>query len=73
MKFIFETVAETQNASLVAAGIFTDNFLAAIERLVQLNIEASRNVFEKSAEMTLVCLNTENAFAWHPLQGSGEA
>lgn len=73
MKFIFETVAETQNASLVAAGIFTDNFLAAIERLAQLNIEVTRSVFEKSAEMTVVCLKTENAFAWHPFKGSGEA
>jgi len=73
MKFIFETVAETQNASLVAAATFTDNALAVIERLAQLNIELTRTAFEKSAEMTVVCLKTRNAFAWHPFKGSGEA
>lgn len=73
MKFVFETVAETQNASLEAAGILTDNLLAAIERLVQLNIEASRSVFEHSAELTLVCLKTDNPFAWHRLKRLSEA
>ncbi len=73
MKFVFETVAETQGASLAAASIFTENVLSAIERLAQLNIELTRTAFEKSAEMTLVCLKAENAFAWHAFNRSGEA
>lgn len=57
MKFVFETVAESQKDALTAAGAFTDNLLVVIERLTQLNIEVSRSAFEKSSELALVCLN----------------
>lgn len=33
MTFVFETVAETQKASLAAVGVFTDNFLVVIEHM----------------------------------------
>ena len=46
MKFVFETVAETQGASLAAASIFTENVLSAIERLAQLNIQLTRPAFD---------------------------
>ena len=73
MKSVFETVAETHNTSLAAAGIFTDNVLNSIERLAQLNIEFARAAFENSAELTLVFLQTENVFARYPLNGSVKA
>ena len=69
MKLVFETVAETQKDTLAAAGVFTDNFLVVIERLTQHNIEVTRNAFEKSSEMALVCLDSylakENTLAWN--------
>lgn len=68
MKFIFETVAESQQTSLAAAVDFTDSWLIVVERLTQLNLEVSRAAFEQSSEMTLLCLNgclTEGqAFGW---------
>lgn len=75
MKFIFETVAETQKTSLAAALDFTDSVLLVVERLTQLNIEVSRAALEQSSEMTLLCLNgclaEGNAFAWHTGTVSG--
>lgn len=69
MKFIFETVAETQKTSLEAAVGFTDTFLIVFERLTQLNIEVTRTAFEKSSEMTKLCLDgclaEGNAFGWN--------
>lgn len=70
MKIVFETVAEIQKASVVATGEFTDNVLASLERMMQLNIETSRSVLEKSSEITLVCLEgyltRETPFPWNP-------
>lgn len=75
MKFIFETVAETQQTSLAAALDFTDSVLLVVERLTQLNIEVSRAAFEQSSAMTLLCLNSGlaegNAFAWNSGVESG--
>lgn len=76
MTFVFETVAETQKASLAAVGVFTDNFLVVIEHMTQLNIELTRTALEKSSEMSLYCLEgclaTENPFAWKPFVESAD-
>ncbi len=68
MEFIFESFAETQKTSLEAAAGFTDTFMIAVERLTQLNIDVARTAFEKSSEMTLLCLEgclaEGNAFGW---------
>jgi hypothetical protein len=75
MKFVFETVAESQKEVLAAAGAFTDNLLVVIERLTQLNIEVSRSAVEKTSEITMVCLDgclaKENALVWSPLLKAG--
>ena len=75
MKFIFETVAETQQTSLAAAVDFTDSWLIVVERLTRLNIEVSRAALEKSSEMTLLCLESclskGNTVAWNSGLESG--
>ena len=68
MNFVFETAAETQKSTLAAAGVFAENYLVAIERLTQLNLEVTRTAFEKSSEMAVVCLNAweanDSPFIW---------
>lgn len=75
MESIFEMLAETQKTSLAATVDYADNFLIVIERLTQLNIEVARTAFEKSSEMTLLCLEgslTEgNAHGWNNYVASG--
>lgn len=69
MESLFETITEKQKSSLEAAASFTDNCLIVVERLTQLNIDVTRTAFEKSAEMTLLCLEgslaKENACSWY--------
>ena len=71
MNFVFETAAETHKSTLAAAGVFAENYLVAIERLTQLNLEVTRTAFERSSELTLACLDacttTKSPFAWNPL------
>ena len=58
MESFFETITETQKTSLEAAASFTDSCLIVAERITQLNIEVTLTVFEKSAEMALLCLES---------------
>lgn len=51
MALFSETVSASQKASFEAAANFADSYLGVVERLTQLNIDATRTAFEKSAEM----------------------
>lgn len=57
MKFIFESAVETQKTSLEVAAGFTDTCLLVAERLARLNWELTREAFEKSSEIVLLCLH----------------
>lgn len=58
MELFFEAITETQKTSLEAAASFTDTYLIVVERIAQLNIEVARTAFEKSSEMSLLCLES---------------
>ena len=57
MKFILQSVTETQKNSLDATASLTNTCLVITERLARLNLEISRTAFEKSSEITLLYLH----------------
>lgn len=69
MKSIIETIVETQKISLDTATGYANTYLLFVEQITQFNIDATRTALEKSAEVSLLCLEEslaqQNTSGWH--------
>ena len=69
MKSIIETILETQNVSIDVANNYANTYLLFVEQITQCNIDATRSAFEKSAEVSRLCLEEsiaqKNISAWN--------
>ncbi len=60
MKQLPEQVAEKQQIAFDAAVNLSETFLTSIEKLTQLNLNATRAIFEESSAIAHLCLNTSS-------------
>lgn len=69
MKSIIGTIVETQKVSMDVASNYANTYLLFVEQITQCNIDATRSAFEKSAEVSRLCLEEpaaqENISAWN--------
>ncbi len=69
MKSIIGSIVETQKVSMDVASNYANTYLLFVEQITQCNIDATRSAFEKSAEISRLCLEEsiaqENISAWN--------